>query len=56
VVSPRLIARYLRRKVARLIYLARGVEEDTQKLYGPNPNEISPEERTGRMRMPKPSG
>jgi hypothetical protein len=56
VVSPRQIARYLRRKAGRLIYLARGVEEDTQKLYGPNPNDISSEERTGRMRIPKPSG
>jgi hypothetical protein len=55
-VSPRQIARHLRRKAGRLIYVARGVEEDTQKLYGPNPNDISPEERTGRMRMPKPSG
>jgi hypothetical protein len=54
-VSPQQIARYLRRKAGRLIYLARGVEEDTQKLYGPNPNDISPEERTGQMRMPKPS-
>ena len=54
-VSPGLIARYLRRKAGRLVYLARGVEEDTEKLYGPNPNDISPEEKTGRMRMPKPS-
>ena len=55
-VSPRLIAQYLRRKAGRLVYLARGVEEDTEKVYGPNPNDVSPEERTGRMRMPKPSG
>jgi hypothetical protein len=54
-VSPRLISQYLRRKAGRLVYLARGVEEDTEKLYGPNPNDISPEERTRRMRMPKPS-
>ena len=54
-VSPQQIARYLRRKAGRLIYLARGVEEDTQELYGPNPNDISPEARTGQMRMPKPS-
>ena len=54
-VSPGLIARYLRRKAGRLVYLARGVEEDTEKLYGPSPNDISPEEKTGRMRMPKPS-
>jgi hypothetical protein len=31
------------------------VEEDTEKLYGSNPNDVCPEERTGRMRMPKPS-
>jgi hypothetical protein len=54
-ISPRLIARYLRRQAGRLVYLARGVEEDTEELYGPNPNDVSPEERTGRMRMPKPS-
>ncbi|HEY1347142.1 MAG TPA: hypothetical protein VGF54_19315 [Streptosporangiaceae bacterium] len=51
-VSPRLIARYLRRKAARLIYLARGVDQDTQQLYGPNPNDISHEEKMRRMRLP----
>jgi hypothetical protein len=51
-VSPRLVARYLRRMAARLVYLARGVEEDTEKLYGPNPNDIAPEERMRRMRLP----
>ncbi len=48
-VSPTGIARYLRRKAGRLVYLARGVEEDTEKLYGPNPNDISPEEKMRRM-------
>jgi hypothetical protein len=48
-VSPRGIARYLRRTAGRLAYLARGVEKDTEKLYGPNPNDISPEEKMRRM-------
>jgi len=51
-ISPRLIARYLRRAAGRLVYLARGVEGDTERLYGPNPNEISAEEKMRRMRLP----
>ena len=47
--SPAGILRYLRRKISGFIFFARHVEEDTKALYGPNPNEIPPEEKIGRM-------
>jgi hypothetical protein len=47
--SPAGILRYLRRKIGGLIFFARHVEKDTEALYGPNPNDISPEEKIGRM-------
>jgi hypothetical protein len=47
--SPAGILRYLRRKVGRLTYLTRHVHEDTEALYGPNPNDITPEEKMRRM-------
>jgi hypothetical protein len=48
-VSPLGIARYLRRAIGRWIYLSRHAQEDTEALYGPNPNDITPEERMRRM-------
>ena len=47
--SPAGILRYLRRKIGGLIFFARHVEEDTEALYGPNPNDITPEEKIRRM-------
>ncbi len=41
--------RYLRRKVGSLIYLTRHAQEDTEALYGPNPNDITPEEKMRQM-------
>jgi len=36
---------FIRRKVGRWVYLTRHVQEDTEALYGPNPNNLTPEER-----------
>jgi hypothetical protein len=47
--SPAGILRYLRRKIGGFIFLTRHVEEDTEALYGPNPNDIPPEEKIRRM-------
>jgi hypothetical protein len=47
--SPAGILRYLRRKTGRLIFFARNVEKDTEALYGPNLNDITPEEKIRRM-------
>jgi hypothetical protein len=47
--SPAGILRYLRRKIGGFIFFTRHVEEDTEALYGPNPNDSSPDEKIRRM-------
>jgi hypothetical protein len=47
--SPAGMLRYLGRKVGGLVFFARHVEEDTEALYGPNPNDIAPEEKMRQM-------
>jgi hypothetical protein len=47
--SPAGILGYLRRKIGGLTYLSRHVQEDTEALYGPNPNDITPEAKMGQM-------
>jgi hypothetical protein len=47
--SPAGILQYLRRKIGWLVFFARNVEKDTEALYGPNPNDITPEEKIRRM-------
>jgi hypothetical protein len=47
--SPAGILRYLGRKIGGWIFFARHVEEDTEALYGPNPNDIAPEEKMRQM-------
>jgi hypothetical protein len=44
---PAGILRYLRRKTGGLIFFACHVEEDTEALYGPNPNDITWKRRSG---------
>ncbi len=51
--SPIGILRSLRRKIGRVVYLTRHSQEDIEALYGPNPNNITPEER---MRSMGPGG
>jgi hypothetical protein len=51
--SPMGMIRYLRRMVGRVIHFARDVEEDTEALYGPNPNNITSEQK---MRSMGPGG
>lgn len=51
--SPTGILRSLRRKIGRVVYLTRHSQEDTEALYGPNPNNITPEEK---MRSMGPGG
>jgi hypothetical protein len=43
--SPPGIVRSLWRKTRRAVYLVRHADEDTEALYGPNPNKIPPEEK-----------
>ncbi len=47
--SPREILRSLRSKIGRVVYLTRHSQEDTEALYGSNPNNLTPEERMGSM-------
>lgn len=47
--SPAEVLRRLRHKIGELIYLTRHGQEDTEALYGPNANRISPEEKMRQM-------
>jgi hypothetical protein len=47
--SPAGMLRYLGRKIGGLAYFARHVGEDTDALYGPNPNDIAPAEKMRQM-------